>query len=424
MFFRSEIPERPVKWALFFGKKLIGLTKKRALALALGIVLIASNLRAPLTPIGALAEEIEASLGLSAAAAGMLTTIPLLCFGLASPFVGRTRFSLHTGLTIGLSLILLGIPLRACGAAGLFAGTALTGAGIAFGNVLIPAVIKQNFPDRIGQLTAIFTASMNGFAGLALGLSAPLSSHLGWRMTLAAWVVFTIAALLFWLALRPVLPPAPPRRETAKAPSLRRSPLAWWVTVFMGTQSLLYYCFVAWLPSIASAHGFTDAQTGVLAVVYQFAAVLCNLTIPLLTDRFHDQRFLPLCAAVPYTLALIGLLLADTYPLALACTTVAALSQGSMVSLAMCFLGLRTSNARQAAQLSGMAQSLGYFLAAIGPVLTGRLYDMTGSWAPTILLELAGVATLAIAGWFAGQDRKIGDLEGKAYAAQHTRSRA
>lgn len=383
------------------------MTKKRAFALTLGIILIAANLRGPLTPIGALAEDIEASLGLSAAAAGMLTTIPLLCFGLASPFVGRTRFGLHTAVSIGLCCILAGIPLRACGAAGLFAGTALLGTGIAFGNVLIPAVIKQSFPERVGPLTAVFTASMNGFAGLALGLSTPLNERLGWRGTLAAWAVFTVAALAFWLMLRPILPPSPPRRETGKAPSLRRIPLAWWVTVFMGLQSLLYYCFVAWLPSIGLAHGFTDAQNGLLAVVYQFAAVASNLSIPLLTDRFRDQRWMPLCAAVPYALALGGLLLAEGYGFALFCTTVAALCQGSMVSLAMCFLGLRTSSARQAAQLSGMAQSLGYFLAAAGPVLTGRLYDLTGSWAPTILLELAGVAGLAFTGWFAGQDRKL-----------------
>src|SRR5690625_161236 len=224
--------------------------------LLIGVLLVGSNLRVPLTSIGALISFIRDDLGISNAVAGSITTLPLLAFALLSPFAPKIANKIGMEWTIALSLFLLIVVIivrSLTGVSFLFIGTLFIGLAIAIGNVLIPAIVKINFPLRVGLMTGIYAIFMNVFGALGSGLSVPIASlgNFGWKGSLGIWGLLTVVSLLIWL------PQLGRRRdvqqvnvETEKSSNLLRSPLAWQVTIFMGGQSLLFYTLITWLPDI------------------------------------------------------------------------------------------------------------------------------------------------------------------------------
>src|SRR5215213_7088972 len=232
-----------------------GRPRLRSFLLVLGIVLLAANLRPALTGVAPLIGQIRADTGISNGVAGLLTTLPLLAFALLSPFAPRVarRFGMERALLASLLILAAGILLRWAVAA-LFLGTAILGAAIAVGNVLLPGLVKREFPEHAGLMTSVYSASLGISAALAAGVSVPLAqlAGIGWRGALAVWALPALLASVAWLPQlgRSDRPADPSARNSPGVRDLWRSPLAWQVTLFMGLQSLSYYVTLTWLPEI------------------------------------------------------------------------------------------------------------------------------------------------------------------------------
>ncbi|ELR4455689.1 CynX/NimT family MFS transporter [Salmonella enterica] len=383
--------------------------KQGALLIA-GILMIATTLRVTFTGAAPLLETIRTDYGLSTAQTGLLTTLPLLAFALISPLAASIalRFGMERSLFAAMLLICAGIALRSLpSAALLFAGTAIIGCGIALGNVLLPGLIKRDFSQHVARLTGAYSLTMGAAAALGSALVVPLALHgFGWRGALLMLMLFPLLAFLIWL-------PQWRTTRTANLSSSRalhergiwRSPLAWQVTLFLGLNSLIYYVIIGWLPTILISHGYSEAQAGSLHGLLQLATAAPGLAIPLILHRFNDQRWIAVLVSLLCAVGAAGLWFVPGQ--AVIWTLLFGFGSGATMILGLTFIGLRASSAHQAAALSGMAQSVGYLLAACGPPVMGKLHDASGSW----YLPLSGVTVLAIImaifGLYAGRDREI-----------------
>lgn len=370
--------------------------KKRSQLLLLACVLFtAFSLRPPIISVTPLVSIIREDLGLTAATAGLITTIPLLAFALLSPVAGTAaeRFGLGKALCFALCSVAAGIFLRSwLGVAGLLGGTVLVGVGIAFGNVLLPAVVKSRFPDRVGPMTSFYATAMNGMAGVASAVSVPLAvrAGLGWRSALLLWSLPPIVGAALWLRNRHLRLGGSAGGSSA---GVWRHKTAWWVALYMGFQSLFFYSFMAWGPTVLTAKGFDTETAGYLVTVYQLTGIPGNLLMPLIAARVKNQRWPALLIGLAYTAGLAVFWAAGSVPVLVVTLVVMGVGTGACFSYCMTLMSLRARNARIAAQLSGMSQSVGYVIAAVGPVLLGRLVDATGSWNTSLLcLLLNGVA--------------------------------
>ncbi|ELS4889491.1 CynX/NimT family MFS transporter [Salmonella enterica subsp. enterica serovar Typhimurium] len=383
--------------------------KQGALLIA-GILMIATTLRVTFTGAAPLLETIRSDYGLSTAQTGLLTTLPLLAFALVSPLAAgiARRFGMERSLFAAMLLICAGIALRSLpSAALLFAGTAIIGCGIALGNVLLPGLIKRDFSQHVARLTGAYSLTMGAAAALGSALVVPLALHgFGWRGALLMLMLFPLLAFLIWL----------PQWRTTRSANLSssralhergiwRSPLAWQVTLFLGLNSLIYYVIIGWLPTILISHGYSEAQAGSLHGLLQLATAAPGLAIPLILHRFNDQRWIAALVSLLCAVGAAGLWFVPGQ--AIIWTLLFGFGSGATMILGLTFIGLRASSAHQAAALSGMAQSVGYLLAACGTPVMGKLHDASGSW----YLPLSGVTVLAIImaifGLYAGRDREI-----------------
>lgn len=357
-----------------------------------GLVLLTVNLRAAITGITPVLGELRDVFGLSGTEVGVLTTLPVLCLGGfagVAPAVAR-RLGTETAIAASLVMITAGIVLRVVESpVSLFVGTVLAGAGIAMGNVLMPAVIKRAFPSRVGSLTGLAMMLMAASGAVAAGLAVPLDEAGGWRLALAVWAVPSLAAVLVWgpLALRGRRAPAPPAPAPRGEGTLLRSPIAWYVAAFMGLTSLMFYVLMSWLPEIMRDAGFAPAAAGMMVSVMMIVGIPLGFAVPVFAARLRDQR--PVIAGVAVTMAagLAGLLLAPSAGWAWA--VVLGIGTGSAFPLAYTLLSLRSPSPSAAAGLSGMAQTGGYLLAGAGPLAVGVLHDATGGWHVPIVLLLA-----------------------------------
>lgn len=365
-----------------------------------GLLVVAANLRPSLTGVGPLLGRVQADLGLSPAVAGLLNTLPLLAFAVISPVV--PRMAARTGperlLAGALVVLTLGIAIRWVPATvTLFAGTVLIGAGIAVGNVLLPSLIKRDFPTKVGLLTSAYATVMGGVAAVASGVAVPISQVApgGWYTALGCWIVLALVAIVLWL---PQL--RTPRPVPATVRGGHRLPwgsgLAWAVTAFMGLQSLGFYVIVTWLPQVVQDSEITAAAAGWLLFLFQVVAVVTSLLAPAMLRWARDQRALATVNSVIMLAGYIGLLVAPEW--ALLWTVVLGLGGGACLVLALAFLSLRARDAAGAGALSAMAQSVGYLLAAVGPVIFGLLHTVSSGWhAPLILMCVAAVGQTIVA---------------------------
>jgi MFS transporter, CP family, cyanate transporter len=349
----------------------------------LTFLLLAANLRPALTGVGPVLQEIRSSLALPGAAAGLLAALPLLMFGGCSPLARVALvFGLERTLAGCLALTAAGIALRSEGsAAALFGGTVIFATGIAVANVLMPSLIKRDFPRQIESMTTAYLMVMSLTAAAATGVAAPLADHLagGWRSSLAVWAVFAALTLLCWLPkLRTPGVPGTEKRPERPTRPLWRSPLAWQITFFMGLQSLIYYVTIAWMPMYLADHGVSRSESGLLLTLSQVVGFAVGFVAPTLLRRGPDHRPLAVAASLITALCVLGLAVAPR--LAGLWLTVFGASLGMTFILAFALIGLRTSDHRQAASLSAMAQATGYLVAATGPVAFGWLHDLTAGW--------------------------------------------
>lgn len=383
--------------------------KDRTLLIA-GILMIATTLRVTFTGAAPLLDMIRSDYGLTTAQTGLLTTLPLLAFALISPLAAGTarRIGMERSLFISLILICAGIGIRSLpSAALLFTGTAVIGCGIALGNVLLPGLIKRDFPGHVARLTGAYSLTMGAAAAFGSALVVPLAlAGAGWHNALLMLMAFPLLALFLWL-------PQWRAKQTSPLTGARalhnrgiwRSALAWQVTLFLGINSLVYYVIIGWLPAILISQGYSETQAGSMHGLLQLATAAPGLAVPLLLHRMKDQRGIAGFAALLCAVSAAGFWMIPGQ--AVLWTLIFGFGSGATMILGLTFIGLRASSAHQAAALSGMAQSVGYLLAACGPPLMGKIHDTAGDWRIPLLVCAFAAVVMAFCGVLAGRDREI-----------------
>ncbi|MBR3992980.1 MAG: MFS transporter [Anaerotignum sp.] len=386
------------------------MTKQKKLTLlAIAIVLVSCNLRAPFTGVGSMVGLIQEDLGLSGSGAGMLTTIPLLAFAAVSPFVGTLCKKFGAGHVLLMSLLVLiaGIIIRNFGGGmGLYIGTAVVGIGIAVGNVLPPAIIKVYFPEKLGLMTGLYSTFLSVGASIASGISIPIAVAFGWKAALSVWLLLSVPTFLICLPNKDIQI-ADEGSSSGSSSHIYRSPLTWWITLYMGVQSLVFYGFAAWMASIIQAKGFDSATAGLFVSAFMMLGIPTSFIVPIFAGKMKNQSALGALIGFGYTLGATILFLADSIPMLILAIVCCAFSSGGSISFIMAAFGLRTKNGEDASNLSGTAQCLGYLLAAIGPVFFGKIFDSTQSWIIPMLILIGCNAFLLVAGWVIGKDRVI-----------------
>ena len=376
------------------------------LLLGVSLVLIAFNLRPVFSSASALLPEIRSTLGLSSIGASLLTTLPVVCLGLFSPLAPRLAQRIGTERTLlgVVFLLALGTALRGLSSIPLlFFGTALAGACIAVGNVLLPGLVKRDFPDRAALMTGCYTMALCAGAAGAAGLTPPLEQALGGSLdaALAVWALPALVVGLLWLP-QVLGTRSRARRVGFRVEGLWRDRLAWQVTLFMGLQSALAYCVFGWLVPILRERGLDGVTAGAVVSMSIMVQAGACLVAPHVAVRGRDQRLINVVLCVFAVIALLGLLFAPLWSIWL-WAVLQGIGQGGLIAVALTVIVLRTPDPHVAAHLSGMAQCVGYLLAAIGPLVVGLIRGWTGSFAwSAVLFVLLGVGA-AVNGWFAGR---------------------
>lgn len=379
--------------------------------LAVGVVLAALNLRAAVTSASSLLGDVRGGLGASAAWTSLLTTAPTLCFavaGLAAPAVAR-RIGLARAIGFALAALAVGLAVRVWGgAAVMLGGTFVACAGIALANVLVPVVVKESFAGRVGLMTGLYTAALQGSGALGSAVTPVLEGPAGgWRQALVLWSGLALVALVVWgLGARHraapdgarAAPPVPWRR-------LLRSRVAWSVTAFMGLQSFLAYVVMGWLPEIYQQAGLSKGAAGVMLSLASLVAVPFSLIVPALAARRRSQSWWNAVVALPPILGAVGLMLA---PASVPWLWALLLGSGfTAFGLAMTAIALRAAGPETAAGLSAMAQGFGYLIASTGPMFVGLLHDATGTWTLSLTVLVAALVGQLLAGVAAGRPRVV-----------------
>jgi CP family cyanate transporter-like MFS transporter len=373
------------------------------------MVLLAMNLRPAAAAVGPLIHRIRHDTGLSAAGAGLLVALPVLCFGALAPLAPLLARRIGARATLFGSLVLLtaGLAVRLLPGLGfLFLGTVLAGAAIAVGNVLLPVLVRRNFPQRTGLITGLYTTALIGMAALAAAVAVPVANAFGgsWRAGLGIWAAPALVALLVWLwQLRRPFPEGEAAGETiAGAGPLLRDRIAWALTLFFAIQSAGFYATLAWLPSVFKSHGASEAEAGVLLGVSLVIGVGAAIAVPAMAARAPDQRRLVAAFAASAVLGWIGILVA---PMAAPYlwAVLLGLGQNALFPLALTLIVLRGGTVASTAGLSTLVQSVGYLLAAFVPLGIGALHDATGSWTIPVIVLLALLLPQTMTGLVAGR---------------------
>nr|WP_243769863.1 MFS transporter [Amycolatopsis acidicola] len=376
--------------------------------LGAAVVLAAVNLRPAVTSVGSVLDEMRDSLGASSTWAGALTTAPGLCFaaaGSAAPWVAK-RVGIGGAVGAAMALLTAGLLLRVLdGQFVVLGGTLIATAGIALANVLIPVVVKESFTARVGLMTGLYTGALQAGGALGSAVTPPLGTSLGgWRPALAVWAVLSAIALVMWLVAarsRPGARTGAGSPDTSEKKSLLRNKLAWIVTLFFGLQACLAYIVMGWLPQVLIDAGVSRGDAGLLLGLVSIIGLPVSLIVPPLAARQGTQSWWILALGVFGFIGTLGVMLAPG-----AAPVLWALLLGlgmSVFSLALTTIALRSRTGGDTARLSGMAQGIGYLLAAVGPFLFGLLHDLTGGWTVPFVLLLVAVAGQMAFGFLAGR---------------------
>lgn len=377
---------------------------------AIAVVLVALNLRPVIVAVAPLFDTISAELELTSFLAGLLVTLPVLCFGVLGPLAPllAARFGFERSLALVLLAIIAGSALRLVPTIpALFGGTLLLGAGIAVGNILLPGLIKRDFSHRLGLMSGLFSMCLAAGATLAAGVTLPIAEAAGWEWNeaLAAWGLFAVVGLACWI---PTLWSA--RGSAGHPPTLgirlSGDRVAWLVTAFFGLQSFNFYSTTAWLPTILIGFGYDAVFAGLMLSLVNLASILPALVVPLVLDRMRSQAAFTVLVSLLYFGAIGGFLALPG--LVVPWMVLLGLAQGAGLGLGLTFIVLRSPDAAHATKLSGMSQSWGYLFAAAGPLALGALRDLTGAWVVPVLLLLVMLVPQAVTAYLAGRPALVG----------------
>lgn len=375
--------------------------------LFIGILLIGANLRAPITSIGVALPDIKTDLAMSNSAVSVITVVPLLAFSVISLFAARTsnKMGLEKTIFLALCLIFIGVLVRSItDISWLYIGTVLIGIGIGFGNVLAPAMIKAKFPLHIGIMTGYYTVVMNVFGGLSSYGTAPLVKAFNYNIAISVIGIITLITIIIWsFQLKGT-------QETAtalprKSVNVWKSSLAWQITILMGGQSLIFYSLINWLPAYLSQSGMTINEAGAYLSIMQIAIIPFTFITPIFATKMKSQFFLTFITGICFIVGVTIMLIAPN--LAIISTILIGVAGGLAFGLVNTFFSLRTEHIQTSAKLSGMAQAVGYLVAAVGPLLFGILHDMTGKWTASLSILLITAIVITLFGSQAGRKRTI-----------------
>ena len=351
------------------------------------IIFISANLRAPITAVSPILDEIKSVLKIDNFQASLLTSIPLIVFAACSILVSKAvqKINIRHGIIYSLLILIIGLYIRIYGnVTTLYAGSLLMGLGICIGNVLTPAYIKDIFPHKIGLMTGLFSVSMSLVAAFASGLSIAIGkwSNAGWKGSLGIWIIGGILALFIILVdtLKNKTSTQPQTNHVNHIQfNIFRSKQAWNISIFMGIQSLVYYCLVALLPTLLIDYGMTKTEAGWVFSVLQLAMLPAMLFSPVLATKMNNPKVMIYMTSVLYILG-ISMFIFFKAKYSYISAILIGIAGGFAFSLSILFFSLRSKTMAGTIKISGMAQSIGYLIAAFGPPIFGKLYDVDSTW--------------------------------------------
>jgi CP family cyanate transporter-like MFS transporter len=370
--------------------------------IVIALALTGLSMRTAVTSVGAALGAIEAGLHTNSGVAGLITTLPPLCFavlGALAPGWSR-RIGPHRLLVVALITMSLGLAARALvGSIWLFLLLSVLGlAGGAVANVLMPSLVKAHFPDRIGPMTALYTTMMAIGTTLGAGLTVPIGSLAGgWRLGIGSWALLSAIAVIPWLpTLRGAESAAAQQGVRMPVRALIHSRIAWYVALFFAFQSLQAYVAFGWFERFLTAHSISAGTAGWMVALLSAVQIPASIIAPTVPIRFHRPLLLVLAAS--YAIAYAGLLTKPGWSWA---WMVLAGLGGGMFPFSLTLIGYRSARPATTATLSAFAQSFGYVIAACGPFLFGTLHQATGGWAAPFAVLWVALAVALVSGWFA-----------------------
>lgn len=388
------------------------------LILTIGIIFVAFNLRPAITSIGPLIRLIRDDVDITNGTAGLLTSLPLITFAIVSPIVPKLsrKLTSEIALIIGLLLIIIGILIRSFAIlTPLLLGTLIIGSGIAICNVLLPGIIKDNFPLKVALMTGVYSTAMNIFAASASGLSYPFTKMLNgnWQLSLQIWMIPAILAVLIWIYIT--------RKNTVNNEGKQiqlesnnsannrmwGSALAWQVATLLGLQSFLFYVTISWLPEMLISNGVSLTTAGWLLSFAQIIGLPASFLVPTFAGKVRSQSLIAVSMGLSAFFGYSGLLLGSSMPILIISITLIGITLNGGFALALTLLGLRAKTSEQASELSGMAQSIGYLLAAAGPFAIGIVFDLTTSWTVPLIVLILISTLIMIFGFLAGRNKYV-----------------
>lgn len=368
--------------------------KKQSLFFVLGIVLIGTVLRSPFTALPTILGDIAQGLGVEVSSLGILTSLPLLMFALFSAFASRLaqKIGLEHLFTYCLLLLTIGSVIRIFNLPLLYLGTLIVGASIAIFNVLLPSMIQANQPQKISLLTTLYVTAMGISTAIASYLSVPITQASSWKGLILVLSILCLVTLLVWLPNHRHNHYLEGQKEKKSKENILKSKSVWAIIVFGGLQSLLFYTSMTWLPTMAISAGLSNSDAALLASIFSLISIPFSMTIPSLTTRLSDgHRQIMLTIISIAGMIGIAMLLypSDNFFYWLVAHLLIGTACSALFPYLMVCFSLKTSSPEKTAQLSGLAQTGGYILAAFGPTLFGYSFDLFRSWIPAVLALLA-----------------------------------
>ena len=371
----------------------------------LGIIFLGMILRTPITSVGAIIGPLKKLLEINNTVAGLITTIPLIAFAIFSPFVAKISNKIGLEKTIFLATIVasIGLLLRFyINTSVFFVTTFIIGVGITVGNVLLPGLAKKYFPENLGVMTGFYAVIMNVSASIAAGISYPiLNTNIGGEkfstgLAVNIWLIISVLNIVIYAIITKNSKSERIEDKKAGGKGYLRSLKMWSVMLSMGLQSALFYCSVSWFAEIMISKGFTPSEAGLLLSISQFAQFPSTFLVPVLAEKIKNKLIIPIFIAMGYVASLIGMIyIQGNFALMTIYIVLFALAGGGSFSYVMYLFSAKSKNEEEAADISGLAQAGGYWLAAIFPPLLGYIRDVL-NWDVAIYILIVTASLLFI----------------------------
>ena len=382
------------------------MTKKtNSILIILGVIFLSLILRTPITSVGAILGPLKSILDINNTVAGFITTIPLIAFAIFSPMVAKlsNKAGLEKTLLLAVITISIGLALRFyINTYVFFLTTFIIGVGITVGNVLLPGLVKKYYPEKLGLMTGFYAVVMNVGAAVAAGVSYPiLSTNIGGEkfstgLAVNIWLVIAVINIFVYTAMSKNSSVSEVKDSHEKVHGYFKYSKMWTIMLSMGLQSALFYCSVSWFSEIMISKGFTPETAGLLLSISQFAQFPSTFIVPILADKLHNKLIIPVVITIGYLVSLVGILYTSgNFVIMLTFIIIFALAGGGSFSYVMYLFSVKSRNESEAADISGLAQSGGYLLAAVFPPLLGYIRDIS-DWNKALYVLILTAAVLLV----------------------------